>query len=113
MTRHLLSGQFVIGASSFIRHSSFVIRYWCRDGSRSPCGGIPALSHGGAQRFSPHVEGLPKSSGRFPRRTENPLEEMHGRRFPRLSFLADETRASPLLCPAAIFRAPDFLPVPG
>src|SRR5882762_2840476 len=113
MTRRLLSGQFVIGASSFIRHSSFVIRHWCRDRSRFAHGGIPALSHGGAQRFATHVESLPKIARCVSWRKQNPLEEMHGRRFPGLSLLAHETRAGPLLCPAAIFRAPDFLQVPG
>src|ERR1700730_2313176 len=113
MTRRLLSGQFVIGASSFNRHSAFGIRHWCRDGSRSLCGGIPALSHGGAQRFATHVESLPKIARCLSWRKQNAVEEMLSRRFSRLSLLAHETRAGPLLCPAAIFRAPDFLPVPG
>src|SRR5262249_14529918 len=92
------------------RNECFVIPSGSRR-LRSPHGGIPALSRRRAECFTANAQGVSASAHRFPRRKEDTLEKVYSRRFPRLSFRIDETRADAFVRAAAILSATHVLSI--
>ncbi len=75
------------------------------------CRRILALSRRRAKRLSAHTKSLPAIAGSFSRREQNAVEEMQRRGFSELPLRHHETRASTVICPAAIFRFAHVLPI--